>query len=192
MAWPSRATATPCAGCACRDAAPDWRPTGCEHDASRPAKRPADGRQSTRWRRSPETRARPSPMRRRAAGSRPRPHEGQRLIGFPAIDGSHDVEPRDDRPVIVRRPAHEGEDLTGSETRDAAPFVEEGSLDRIAKAQPMFDFLRPEGQINMGQIAGRTTNIECILTNREEGRGRHDGSPGSGILLRDRRSLSAR
>ena len=43
----------------------------------------------------------------------------------------------------------------------------------------------------MGQIVERLANIECILAKGEKWREGHDGSPGSGILLRGRSSLSA-
>lgn len=54
-----------------------------------------------------------------------RSHEGERLIRAAGRNGAQDVDARDDRAVVVGRPADEAEYRIGSERNDATGAVED-------------------------------------------------------------------
>ena len=82
------------------------------------------------------------------------PHEGQRLIGLVRLHGAHDVDARDDRAEVVRRPADEGEDRARPEREDAPPPVDDGFRRQPTEANPVLDLLLDMDQFDMRQ-AGR-------------------------------------
>ena len=60
-----------------------------------------------------------------------RTDEGQRLIGFARRNRAQDVEARNDRAVVVRRPADEREHRTRTERNDAPVAVDDPSIARF-------------------------------------------------------------
>ena len=82
-----------------------------------------------------------------------RPDEGQRLERLAAADGAHDVDARDDRAMLARRPADEGEDAVGREADDAAATIEDLFIALAPEPDPVLDLAFLEGQF--GQCGER-------------------------------------
>lgn len=79
-------------------------------------------------------------------------HERQGRIGFALRYRARDVDPRDDRPEVVRRSAHEAEDGAGREADDAPPAVEDRLFGDAAETDPVLDALLEPGQLDTSQI----------------------------------------
>src|SRR3546814_15291660 len=71
-----------------------------------------------------------------------------RLAG---ADRAHDVDPRNDRAEVVRRPADEREDRIGREADDATATVEYLLVCGMAEPYPVFDLLLMPRQFNVGE-----------------------------------------
>src|SRR5579871_1860645 len=80
-----------------------------------------------------------------------RANEGQRLIGFAAVDRAHDVDARDDRAEIVGSPAHEREDVVRRETEHAAATIEDRLASVVAETDPVLDTSFKPGQLDVRQ-----------------------------------------
>ena len=78
--------------------------------------------------------------------------ERQRRIGFARRYRARDVDARDDRPEVVGRPAHEGEDGAGREADDALPAVEDRLVSDAAETDPVLDSLLEPGQLDTSKI----------------------------------------
>ena len=85
-------------------------------------------------------------------------HEWQRRIGFATCHGPHDVDARDDRAEVVRRPADKGEGAARRETDNAPAAIEDLLLGETAEAYPVLDTLFVPGQFDMGQGGRRAMN----------------------------------
>src|SRR5690606_4351079 len=79
-----------------------------------------------------------------------RPNEGQRLERLAAADGAHDVDARDDRAMLARRPADEGEDAVGREADDAAAAVEDLFVALAPEPDPVLNLALLESQLDQG------------------------------------------
>ena len=67
--------------------------------------------------------------------------EWQRRVGFTQRNCAYDVDARDDRAEVVRRPAHESEDDARREAEDPPPAIEDPLFDDPSEANPMLDAL---------------------------------------------------
>src|SRR5699024_10506996 len=76
--------------------------------------------------------------------------EGQRLIGLARRNRAQDVEARNDRAVVVRRPADEREHRAGTERNDTTVAVEELRTSRMAEPDPVFGPAFQPGQLHAG------------------------------------------
>ena len=83
-----------------------------------------------------------------------RPHIRHGREGFAGHDGAQDVDPRDDRAEVVRRPPDIGEDAAGREAQDTTPTVEDLLGDIVAEADPLLDPLLEPDQLDMREGVG--------------------------------------
>src|SRR5579884_971590 len=79
-----------------------------------------------------------------------RADEGQRLIGFAAVDRAHDVDARDDRAEVVGGPADECEDVARRKAQNAAAAIEDRLAAVMAEADPVLDASFEPGQLDVG------------------------------------------
>lgn len=70
-----------------------------------------------------------------AAGS----HAGHRRDRLISANRAENVDPGDDRPVLVRRPADEGEDASGRKGNDSPAAVDDALLRDSAESDPALD-----------------------------------------------------
>src|SRR5580700_5399051 len=75
-------------------------------------------------------------------------YERQGRIGFARYYRTRDVDPRDDRPEIVGRPAYESEDGAGREAHDSPPAVDNCFFGDAPEADPVLDALFEPGQLD--------------------------------------------
>src|SRR3546814_7770646 len=73
------------------------------------------------------------------------------LMRLAGADRAHDVDPRNDRAEVVRRPADEREDRIGREADDATATVEYLLVCGMAEPYPVFDLLLMPRQFNVGE-----------------------------------------
>jgi hypothetical protein len=78
-----------------------------------------------------------------------RTDEWQRRVGFSRRNCAYDVDARDDRAEVVRRPAHEGEDAARREADDPTPAIEDLLLGDLSEANPVLDALLEPSQLDM-------------------------------------------
>src|SRR5690606_22563402 len=98
--------------------------------------------------------------------------EGQRLIGLARRNRAQDVEARNDRAVVVRRPADERKHRAGMEEYNTPVAIEDLLTSRMAESDPVFGLAFHPGQVRAGQIAlmvldraeVRQVGKACILT----------------------------
>ena len=83
-----------------------------------------------------------------------RPHKWHGREGFAGHDSAQDVDPRDDRAEVVRRPPDIGEDAAGREAQDTTPAVEYLLGDIVAEADPLLDPLLEPDQLDMRERVG--------------------------------------
>src|ERR1700722_7335223 len=79
-------------------------------------------------------------------------HGGETFTGH---DGAQDVDPRDDRAEVVRRPPDISEDAARREAQGAAPAIEDLLGDIMTEADPLLDPLLKPDQLDMGECLGR-------------------------------------
>src|ERR1700690_730667 len=78
--------------------------------------------------------------------------ERQRRIGFTLRDRARDVDPRDDRPEAIGRPAPERENGAGREAGYPPAAVDDCFLGDVAEADPVLDALLEPGQLDAREI----------------------------------------